>query len=563
MQEENPAIYADQVEPWMVELWRRRKGGEWPASGVPLHQVHALANEVFHDGQAYDPAMISLADGGFPLPLPIRIEADSRYRGRGTTIAVMDDSFVLIPDLADPRPDKIRAFLDCSGPYLPREIESPIEEAATALSPHGTSCAAVAAGSGILSGGFYRGLADEADLILLQMSRKQARGGGLPEEGPGRDRWLRAFEWIHANKEKYGIRVLCALCVCPEEMREPDCIPSHCPVTDGIGELIADGITVILPAGNQPGIRVLPVRWAEDAITVGGVDDMGRAGTLPPRLIAHSYGYCPGGYPKPDVLAPAKYVPLPDVPGFPGFDRHSILASLRRMNGEELREALVRAQETGQVRLALPSPNAPDRVIREAIERELQEVGVIRHSYRHGGGTAPAAAAVAGLAACLLEADPSLSPRDIKAILTATATYYPHLSQVRQGAGVVNGRRALAAIERRKMGLPPTSAWVDPKTRQITFTLRPLPVPRVLLAGDFNGWNVEPDKQGGYRDPLQRTTLPGGDFVWQRTIGPLPKGWYGYKFLVGDEWWLDPDNPATIPSGLPGGIENSLLRVFL
>ncbi|MCX7806396.1 MAG: hypothetical protein N3A38_14600, partial [Planctomycetota bacterium] len=168
MQEENPAIHADQVEPWLTELWRRRRGGEWPAGGVPIHQVHSLANEVFHDGQAYDQDMISLADGGFPLPLPVRIEADFRYRGSGVTIAIMDDSFLPIPDLADPRPGRIRAFVDCSGPGLPRDIESSLEEAIPPLSPHGTSCAAVAAGSGTLSGGFYRGIADGADLVFLQ-----------------------------------------------------------------------------------------------------------------------------------------------------------------------------------------------------------------------------------------------------------------------------------------------------------------------------------------------------------------------------------------------------------
>lgn len=63
---------------------------------------------------------------------------------------------------------------------------------------------------------------------------------------------------------------------------------------------------------------------------------------------------------------------------------------------------------------------------------------------------------------------------------------------------------------------------------------------RVNVVGDFNGW----DKQRGR---MQKGT----DEVWRCTLH-LPPGDYAYKFVAGDQWYLDPRQPdLTVRDGVP------------
>ena len=64
-------------------------------------------------------------------------------------------------------------------------------------------------------------------------------------------------------------------------------------------------------------------------------------------------------------------------------------------------------------------------------------------TYFRGSGTSQAAAAVAGLTALLLEAHPTYSPDDIKALFKATAEPIRDHSETRQGKGVVDVEAAL------------------------------------------------------------------------------------------------------------------------
>lgn len=66
---------------------------------------------------------------------------------------------------------------------------------------------------------------------------------------------------------------------------------------------------------------------------------------------------------------------------------------------------------------------------------------------------------------------------------------------------------------------------------------------RVYLTGTFNGWSQ--------RIPLSRS---GDDFV---AILTLPEGYHHYRYIVDDEWRVDPDQPTVVD----GGVVNNYIDV--
>ena len=83
--------------------------------------------------------------------------------------------------------------------------------------------------------------------------------------------------------------------------------------------------------------------------------------------------------------------------------------------------------------------------------------------------------------------------------------------------------------------------------RTVNFVLEEAPGRRVFLAGSFNGWKVE-------RELADRN----GDGVYRARL-MLEPGEYQYKFVVDDEWRLDPANPNFVPNDF--GSLNSILVV--
>jgi serine protease AprX len=70
---------------------------------------------------------------------------------------------------------------------------------------------------------------------------------------------------------------------------------------------------------------------------------------------------------------------------------------------------------------------------------------VITKHYKYVDGTSFAAPIVSSVAAQMLEANPELTPQQIKRILITTAERLPHYEVDRQGWGVINPKRAVAA----------------------------------------------------------------------------------------------------------------------
>ena len=93
-------------------------------------------------------------------------------------------------------------------------------------------------------------------------------------------------------------------------------------------------------------------------------------------------------------------------------------------------------------------------LIRQLVAAKYHDQNVISESYKHVDGTSFASPIVASIAAQMIEANPSLKPLEIKAILTRTARRVDELKPEQQGFGVVDPRAALftAILEGRKEG---------------------------------------------------------------------------------------------------------------
>ena len=85
------------------------------------------------------------------------------------------------------------------------------------------------------------------------------------------------------------------------------------------------------------------------------------------------------------------------------------------------------------------------------------------------------------------------------------------------------------------------------KKRKITFCLESPEAKQVFVAGDFNNWNTS-------SHPMKKT----GNGSWNKTL-LLRKGSYEYKFLVDDQWEIDPNNERECENCF--GSHNNVVRV--
>ena len=84
-------------------------------------------------------------------------------------------------------------------------------------------------------------------------------------------------------------------------------------------------------------------------------------------------------------------------------------------------------------------------MIRQIIALKLRRENVITKHYKYVDGTSFSAPIVSSVAAQMLEANPNLTPQQIKRILISTAERLPHYEVDRQGWGVIDPRRAVDA----------------------------------------------------------------------------------------------------------------------
>jgi len=377
-----------------------------------------------------------MADGSSSpiLPTGLRLGASTRYRGRGVTMAFLDAGFYAHPDLVTPH-DRIREYVDVRRTDSRRsDIDDPRD-----AGWHGMMTSVVACGNGALSQGLYRGIASEAELVLVQCGTARR---------VYHDDIRRGFDWILRNRKKHDIRIV-------KVSVGGDYEASYLedPICEGVEAVTRAGILVcsaVGNAGNTPRHAVIPPASSPSALSVGGFNDRNRLSRLGVTPYQSSYGPTIDGLQKPELVAPSIWLAAPLLPGTVTAQQAGLLSLLLQTEDSKLASVLLEYQGIDET-LDSASRLAPP-LIRQLVSMKYHDQNVISESYKHVDGTSFASPIVASIAAQMIEANPSLKPLDIKSILTRTARRVEELKHEQQGFGVVDPRAALfhALVEGRR-----------------------------------------------------------------------------------------------------------------
>ena len=359
------------------------------------------------------------------LPVPVRMDADERYTGRGVTIAFLDSGFYAHKDLTEPV-NRIVAYHNI---FAVDDNPSCLQKADVA-SWHGMMTSVVAAGNGHLSDGFYRSIAPKANVVLVKIGKT----GRIPESNIEK-----GLRWVFANREKYGIRIVN---ISAGGDFEQSYLQNS--LSQLVEETVKAGLTVVCAVGNAglaPGHPVLPPASAPSSIAVGGLDDQNSLDRARRGMYRSSYGPTIDGLQKPEVIAPGIWVAGPILPHTPTAVEAQLYAQLDAAADGELNDIILAHAGIDKDLDSARELSVP--LLRQLISIKLREGNVINQHYKFVDGTSFAAPIVSSIAACMLEANPKLTPQQVKRILIETAERVAGIDVERQGWGVVVPRRAV------------------------------------------------------------------------------------------------------------------------
>lgn len=250
------------------------------------------------------------------------IHADTPYymgiTGKGATLAILDTGiYPWHGDFMDSSgKSRIVGFLD----FIKHRFNPPLKtwEDAYDDNGHGTHIAGIAAGSGKMSNGLYRGIAPECKVLVLKVLDSYGNGN--------MEHVLPALEWLIVHQKDFPINVvnISVGTSLPEYTREDS------QLIQLVNQIWKQGMVVVAAAGNDgpapytigaPGI-------SRKIITVGASDDC-RGASFGGRIISNysSRGPTPCCVKKPDLVAPGSsiiscsrlaYSPFPGT-SFPSF----------------------------------------------------------------------------------------------------------------------------------------------------------------------------------------------------------------------------------------------------
>jgi serine protease AprX len=277
---------------------------------------------------------------------------------------------------------------------------------------HGTHCAGIIGGTGARSGGLYRGVAPGVKLIGCGSGAVQYILAGLG-----------GFEWSLANQARYNIRVISNSWGGggPFEPEDPINIAS---------KLAHDRNIIVVFAGGNEGPAPDTYNPYAKAPWVIGV----AAGTKEGGLAAFSSR----GTPREQRLTDAD--PLND------FDAPTITAP---GTGREF------ATNADKFTAAIVSTRSTSNVVANGLTNDLEIPVVYLPFYTQISGTSMATPFVAGVTALMLDANPALTPDQVKQIMVDTATVMPGYADWEVGAGYIN---AWAAVDK---AMNPGSAYAS------------------------------------------------------------------------------------------------------
>jgi serine protease AprX len=312
------------------------------------------------------------------------------YDGSGIGVAVIDSGATSWhDDLTTPggAAQRVDQFVDFVNGY-----QAPYDDYG-----HGTHVAGIIAGNGFDSSGARSGIAPGAHLIVLKV---------LDGSGSGRiSDVIAALDYVVDHKDALNIRVVnMSVATGVYESYSSD------PLTLAARRVVAAGVVVVAAAGNygrDPQGRthyggITAPGNAPWVLTVGASSHMGTIDRADDTIaLFSSRGPSAVNYgAKPDVVAP-------------GVGTESL---------SDPNSSLYSSRSAYLLSGTVPTSYLP---------------------YLSLSGTSMAAPVVTGAVALMLQANPALTPNQIKAILQYTAQVYPGYDRLTQGVGFLNAKGAV------------------------------------------------------------------------------------------------------------------------
>lgn len=449
---------------------------------------------------------VKSADDFIILPTPLRVDAHPKFTGKGVTICFVDSGFYPHPDLIASS-NRIKITVDITNEN--KKVSPPAGGGDLEGVPslwHGTMTSVVCAGNGFLSKGLYKGIANEAELVLLKVQNDE---GKITTENISK-----ALQWILKHHKEFNIRIVNISLAADELVSYKES------AVDQLAEtLIEQGITIVAAVGNDENGKIHPPANSLNVIAVGGVDD---GNELNKNITAYhsTYGSTIDALQKPELVSHAIWIAAPILPNTKEHSDAILLYSNIEQNKNE-----------------------------ETITR-IQQAKYISGDYMHVDGTSFAAPIVTSVIAQMLEADPTLTPKEIRKILFSTSKRLESIPPERQGYGIIQPRKAILKILKRQAAMKShTSPFINHEKNSIEFFIENECAEQISLAGSFNHWAL---------DVL--LLEPSTNGLWKIEIPLLAEGKYAYKFFVdGKAWMEDVENPYREPDGFNGF--NSLLFI--
>jgi serine protease AprX len=360
-----------------------------------------------------------------PLSTPERTGALPHFTGQGVVMAFIDSGFYPHPDLNG----RILTYADATYEHV---TEGKRFDWPRWYSWHGQMTSVIAAGDGRTSNGKYRGIASGAQLVLIKVSnaRRQIKEADI----------LRGMGWLIDNAARLNVRVLNVSVGGDFPSNDPD----H-PLHRAVRMLVEGGVTVLISAGNSGIARIVPPASAPDAITIGGVDDQNALDVGLWQSYPNSYGTSYDGTIKPDVTTAARWIVSPILPGSSVEREARWLAPMLDLPVQDdtvqslIRDGYRDLKISRKVALNLTP------ALHNLLQDRLNEHKLVDAHHQHVDGTSVSSAIAASIVAQMLEANPRLTPTDIKTILTGTAKLLPGVPREQQGAGVIDASAAVTA----------------------------------------------------------------------------------------------------------------------
>jgi serine protease AprX len=356
------------------------------AATVPNTLLATLAANPAVQHLAYDRAVARTMERTGATVRATAVRQSLGFDGSGIGVALIDSGVASsLDDLSYPQ--RIVQFVDfVDGALMPIDAYG-----------HGTHVAGIVAGSGFDSNGARSGIAPGAHLIALRV---------LDGSGRGRiSNVIAALEYVVVHKTEFNIRIAnLSIGAGVYESAEVD------PLTVAARRAVEAGVVVVAAAGNlgrksdgtaRPAGITAPGN-APWVLTVGASSHMGTIDRSDDVVAAFS-SRGPTAYDriaKPDIVAPGVGIESLSAPGSLFY--------------------------TSMAPYLLPGT-----------------VTTAYLPYLSLTGTSMAAAVVSGTVALMLQANPTLTPNAVKAILQYTAEASPNYDVLTQGAGFLDAQSAV------------------------------------------------------------------------------------------------------------------------